>query len=90
MFISLSCSLERNTKQDKMYVFKPLLKQTIWGGEAIASFKNVETEKHSIGESWEISAVKDHLSVVNDGADQGKTILELLDEQKEKQLLIGI
>ncbi|MBR4365214.1 MAG: class I mannose-6-phosphate isomerase [Bacteroidaceae bacterium] len=70
-----------------MYVFKPLLKQTIWGGEAIASFKNVETEKHSIGESWEISAVKDHLSVVTDGADQGKTILELLDEQKEK--LVG-
>ena len=72
---------------NKMYVFKPLLKQTIWGGEAIASFKNVETDKHSIGESWEISAVKDYLSVVADGSDQGKTILELLDEQKEK--LVG-
>ena len=66
-----------------MYVFKPLLKQTIWGGEAIAAFKNVETDLHSIGESWEISAVEGYLSVVADGKDEGKTIVELIDEQKE-------
>lgn len=70
-----------------MYVFKPLLKQTIWGGETITAFKDLETDTHSIGESWEISAVKDFLSVVADGKDEGKTIIQLLDEQKEK--LVG-
>ncbi len=69
-----------------MYTFKPLLKQTIWGGDAIAPFKGVETDLHKIGESWEISAVKDDLSVVADGKDEGKTIVQLIDEQKEKLL----
>ena len=67
--------------------FKPYLCEKVWGGEKIAPFKGIFTTRNRIGESWEISAVKDHLSVVTDGADQGKTILELLDEQKEK--LVG-
>lgn len=70
-----------------MYVFKPLLKQTIWGGEAIAPFKNIRTDLHSIGESWEISAVEGYLSVVADGKDEGKTIVELIDEYQDR--LVG-
>ena len=54
-----------------MYTFKPVLKQTIWGGESIAPFKGIQTDLHTIGESWEISALPGSESVVADGADAG-------------------
>ena len=70
-----------------MYTFKPVLKQTIWGGESIAPFKGIQTDLHTIGESWEISALPGSESVVADGADAGKTITQLMEEQQEK--LVG-
>ena len=70
-----------------MYTFKPVLKQTIWGGESIAPFKGIQTDLHTIGESWEISALPGSESVVADGADAGKTITQLVEEQQEK--LVG-
>ena len=35
--------------------FKPILKQTIWGGDKLAYKSNDPKVKESIGESWEIS-----------------------------------
>ncbi|MBO7660761.1 MAG: class I mannose-6-phosphate isomerase, partial [Bacteroidaceae bacterium] len=70
-----------------MYTFKPVLKQTIWGGESIAPFKGIQTDLHTIGESWEISALPGSESMVADGADAGKTITQLVEEQQEK--LVG-
>ena len=70
-----------------MYTFKPVLKQTIWGGESIAPFKGIHTDMHNIGESWEISALPGSESVVASGADAGKTITQLVEEQQEK--LVG-
>ena len=45
--------------------FHPILKKKIWGGERLA-YKSKEHEE-SIGESWEISAVEDNISVVSNG-----------------------
>lgn len=73
-----------------MYIFKTLLVQTIWGGDAIAALKGLETDMTSVGESWEISAIKGTQSVVADGKDEGKTITELIEEQKEKLVGKGI
>ena len=70
-----------------MYTFKPVLKQTIWGGESIADFKGIDTDMHEIGESWEISALPGSESVVANGKDAGKTITQLMEEQGEK--LVG-
>ena len=48
--------------------FKPIIKQTIWGGEKLAYKSEDPAIKSSIGESWEISGVQDNVSVVTEGA----------------------
>lgn len=62
--------------------FKPILKSLVWGGEKIAPFKGIETGQHNIGESWELSGVKDNESVVANGPLAGKNITELCEEYK--------
>lgn len=61
-----------------IYKFHPIFKSTIWGGEKIAPFKNVETEQTAIGESWEISGVKGSESIVDGGPQNGKSLSELI------------
>ena len=64
-----------------MYPFKfePILKKIIWGGNEICKFKNLPPQE-GIGESWEISQVKQDISVVQDGTLKGKNLTELIDE----------
>lgn len=59
--------------------FAPYFKSVIWGGEQIAPYKGIETSQHEIGESWEISGVPGHVSVVDRGPLKGKTLSELID-----------
>ena len=47
-----------------MYKFEPLLKQTLWGGDKIIPFKHLNTKMEQVGESWEISGVKDYETIV--------------------------
>ena len=54
--------------------FAPYLKSVIWGGERIAPFKGIATDQTYIGESWEISAVPGHVSVVDRGPLKGKNL----------------
>ena len=35
--------------------FKPILKSTLWGGERIIPFKQLDCQQEQVGESWEIS-----------------------------------
>ena len=60
--------------------FAPILKSVIWGGDKIATFKNIETTQTSIGESWEISAVPGANSVVDRGRYEGLTLTELVEK----------
>lgn len=64
--------------------FRPILKTVVWGGEKIAPFKAIETRQHNIGESWELSGVKNNESVIADGEFAGKTITELIETFKER------
>ena len=41
----------------KILRFQPILKQTLWGGEQIATFKRFDCTTPNIGESWELSGV---------------------------------
>lgn len=70
-----------------MYKFEPLLKQTLWGGDKIIPFKHLSTKMENVGESWEISGVKDNETIVSSGPDKGKSLNQLVREQKEK--LVG-
>ena len=67
--------------------FQLILKSIIWGGEEISKFKNQKSENKSIGESWEVSAVEDNISVVENGAFAGTPLDALIRDAKEK--LVG-
>ena len=54
--------------------FQPILKSIIWGGNDISKFKNLESIEDGIGESWEISAVEDNISVIENGELAGKPL----------------
>ncbi len=58
--------------------FRPLYKYRMWGGEKLKTILNKEYSETSIGESWEISAVKNDETVVSNGSLEGKTIKELI------------
>ena len=60
--------------------FVPYLKTVVWGGERIAPFKGISTDQEKIGESWELSGVKGHESVVSNGELQGRDIVSLIRE----------
>lgn len=58
--------------------FTPYLKSVIWGGNKICAYKQIAQTRSNIGESWEISAVPGHESVVDCGAYKGCTLVELI------------
>jgi len=62
-----------------MWIFKPILKQTIWGGDRIAPFKEIDSNLENVGESWELSNVAGSESVVSAGPDAGTTLPQLID-----------
>lgn len=67
--------------------FRPILKPMIWGGNDIPAFKQIETDKENIGESWEVSGVKGNISVVANGELAGKALDELICEHQQQ--LVG-
>ena len=69
-----------------MYKFKPILKTIIWGGEKIVPYKQIKTDQHSVGESWELSGVKGDESVVAEGPDAGMTLPALIARDGAKLL----
>lgn len=69
------------------FKFRPILKTVVWGGEKIAPYKEVVTDQHNIGESWELSGVKGHESVIANGEFEGRTIADVVAEYKGK--LVG-
>ena len=71
----------------EMFKFNPLLKSILWGGEKIVPFKHLTSDQKQVGESWEISGVKDNESVVSNGEYKGWTLNKLVDTLKDK--LVG-
>lgn len=59
----------------------------VWGGEKIPAYKCVGTDVEHIGESWEISAYGDHISVVANGPLAGRDLNSLVKEFKAE--LVG-
>ncbi len=70
-----------------MYIFEPLLKQTLWGGDKIIPFKHLNASQDHVGESWEISGVSGSETIVANGPQKGKSLNQLVREQKG--LLVG-
>ena len=71
----------------EMFKFNPLLKSILWGGEKIVPFKHLTSDQKQVGESWEISGVKENESVVSNGEYKGWTLNKLVETLKDK--LVG-
>ncbi len=61
-----------------MWKFKPILKETPWGGAKIARLKNIPLPPVRVGESWEVTCLPGSVSVVSDGPDKGLSLLDLI------------
>jgi len=62
--------------------FQPVYSYRIWGGEKLKTVLNKNYDEELIGESWEISDVKDNETQVLEGPLKGKTLRELTDMYK--------
>lgn len=66
--------------------FRPILQDKIWGGSKLRDILNKDTKREQVGESWEISGVEGHISVVENGDEKGKSLKDLISEYKGKLL----
>ena len=75
------------TQLETLFFFEPYYKSVIWGGDKISALKRLVPAKTQIGESWEISAVPGHESIVAQGDFKGTNITDLI--KKFGPLLVG-
>lgn len=60
--------------------FKPIFKEKIWGGNNLNTLLNKNTNNlKNVGESWELSAVQDNLSVISNGFLAENNIQEVIE-----------
>jgi len=66
--------------------FNPIMKDRLWGGDKLKSLFNKPSETKTTGESWELSTVKDDISVVSNGSLKGISLQELINQQPKALL----
>ena len=71
----------------QLFKFGLNLKTVLWGGDKIAAFKGMNLDSHYVGESWEISGLKGHESVVLEGEHAGINLRQLI--KRFKGQLVG-
>ena len=60
--------------------FEPILKDKIWGGSSLVkNYGKKADPARLIGESWELSAVQDNLSIISNGFLAGNNIEEIIE-----------
>ena len=71
-----------------LYPFKfyPILKERLWGGTKLETVLEKPITSDITGESWELSAVPGDISTVANGALEGASLQELINEHKEALL----
>ncbi|MFK5890873.1 MAG: mannose-6-phosphate isomerase [Flavobacteriaceae bacterium] len=62
--------------------FKPILQEKIWGGTKLKTLLKKDSDKNNIGESWEVSAVDNNISIVANGSYKGLTLNNLIKTYK--------
>lgn len=66
--------------------FTPILKEKIWGGDKLKNLLHKRSGKENLGESWEISGVKNNVSLVANGPLKGQALNQLLEDRGEALL----
>ncbi|MBZ9627756.1 class I mannose-6-phosphate isomerase [Psychroflexus sp. CAK57W] len=67
--------------------FNSILKEKIWGGNKLYFKTEEKIHDKKIGESWEISGIKNEVSVIKNGSLRGKSLQDILEEFEDK--LVG-
>lgn len=72
----------------KLYPIKfiPILKEKVWGGSKLSQLFNKNGEG-KIGESWEVSAVNEDVSIVDNGSLKGNNLNQLIEVYQHR--LVG-
>ena len=70
-----------------MFLFEEIYKRTIWGGNLIAKLKEKVLPTNDVGESWELSGLEGHETLVCEGPDKGKNLREI--SEKYGEALLG-
>tara|TARA_R110002072_G_scaffold1587_1_gene13359 strand:- start:163191 stop:164168 length:978 start_codon:yes stop_codon:yes gene_type:complete len=75
-------------KEDSLYIFKfkPILKNKVWGGHKLADIYG-KGDASKAGESWELSGVKENVSIVSNGRLKGMSLTKLI--EKFRTQLVG-
>ncbi|WP_121966103.1 type I phosphomannose isomerase catalytic subunit [Myroides sp. N17-2] len=61
-------------------LFRPILKDRIWGGTKLKSILGKDIDSDEVGESWEISGISSDISIVANGEYEGLNLNELIDK----------
>ena len=67
--------------------FEPILKEKIWGGNYLNQLLNKKNIYPNIGESWEISGIRNNVSIINNGFLQENNLHEIIKIYKNE--LVG-
>lgn len=61
---------------EKLYplLFEPNLKEVVWGGTFLEQWKRLPQDDKPIGESWEVSSIPHHESIIHNGPLQGQDL----------------
>ena len=75
--LAMGCVIE--SQRTKLYpmLFEPNLHTKIWGGEQLATWKDLPHQTH-IGESWEVSAIPSAPSTITNGTWAGYPLTEVV------------
>lgn len=68
--------------------FTPILKEKIWGGTKLSKVLNKYSSNENIGESWELSGIKDDESIVSNGFFIGKSLNQIIRNYREN--IVGV
>lgn len=84
--LAMGCVIE--TQRTKLYpmLLEPNLHTKIWGHNRLTTWKGLPEQQH-IGESWEVSAVASHPSVIANGTWAGYTLTDVI--RKMPQAVLG-
>lgn len=69
--------------------FKPVYKKVIWGGKRISEVFKRDISADDIGESWEFSAHKNGLSIIENGEFKGINLLDMFNDIDQRQRIFG-
>ena len=67
-------------------LFKPNLREVVWGGNRLKPLKGMPADGVPIGESWEVSSLPERESIVSNGPLAGRRLNDLTGERTEQIL----